>query len=139
MPTYRNDKEAPVYWGTDAWAPGEIRALSRFVPHEMLGLTRMSDEPVVPDPILLSQDLAFPGAGSQTVVVPEDQDAFSATFVALEGSVEVRCNTTSGNPVRIDAGKGIDFVRKCWRDEIASFVVTASEASKVRVLLERGV
>ncbi len=50
MPTYRNDTNRRITFQDKAaleWAPGEVKKLEYFVPHEMLGLTMTDEEPYV--------------------------------------------------------------------------------------------
>lgn len=50
MPTYRNDTETRITFCDKhyiSWQPGEAKALPFFVPHELLKLTLMSQEPFV--------------------------------------------------------------------------------------------
>ena len=137
MPTYRNDTNHGIYWRHLSWGTAETKAVPLFVPHEALGLTKTSDEPYPPDPVAISQDLEFTAAGEQWVTPPAGLEDFVASFAALEGAAEVRCNSGANNPVRIDAGKGLDYVRRFRSDEVATFQVTTTGAAKVRVLIER--
>lgn len=48
MPTYKNETNGRITWSQKNyiyWMPGEERALPYWVPHEMLGLTLISDLP----------------------------------------------------------------------------------------------
>ena len=137
MPTYRNDTNHGIYWRHLSWGTAETKAVPLFVPHEALGLTKTSDEPYPPDPVALSQDLSFAAAGEQEVLVPGGLEAFTASFVVLEGTGEVRCNRAEGLPAVLDAGKGIDYVRRFRGDEVFRFLVRASGKATIRVLLER--
>ena len=137
MPTYSNGTTHLITWQETAWAPGETQALPFFVPHAALGLVKVSDEPYPPDPVALSQDLSFAAAGEQEVLVPEGLEAFTVSFMVLEGTGEVRCNRAEGLPAVLDAGKGIDYVRRFRGDEVFRFLVRASGKATIRVLLER--
>lgn len=54
MPTYRNDQTTRITWHDKnglEWQPGDIRKCPYFVPHKLLGLTLIDEEPyVVRDP-----------------------------------------------------------------------------------------
>ena len=49
MPTYQNDTDHRIThsdMGYMSWQPGEQKKLSFYVPHEELGLTLVSNEPL---------------------------------------------------------------------------------------------
>lgn len=132
MPTYRNNTSAEIWWKGISWASGESRALDVFVPYVALGLTKTSDSPSVPSPLLLSQDIVISAGGSQTVQIPH-AGRFILSAVAISGAAKMRIGAGIED-VTLDATTDYEGVL-LW--ERAAMVTCSSvDGATVRVLVE---
>lgn len=132
MPTYKNETSHPVYWRNLTWASGESRALDHFVPDAALGLTKTSDSPSAPSPLLLSQDIVISAGGTQTVQIPQ-AGRFILSAVAISGAAKMRIGAVIED-VTLDATTDYEGVL-LW--ERAAMVTCSSvDGATVRVLVE---
>jgi len=70
MPKYRNATERPIIFGGVTFQPGEAKSVNVFLPYAELGLTKISDEPAVPSPILMSEKVELDPGVPQTLNIP---------------------------------------------------------------------
>ena len=94
MPTYRNDTESRI---TDAdrnymeWPPGVTRALPYHVPHEALGLTKVSDEPAVGGETSVFGDWEVELTAGEPIVLDLPYfEAFELSIYARDGTATAR-------------------------------------------------
>jgi hypothetical protein len=132
MPTYRNDTSVEIRWKGISWASGESRALDHFVPDAALGLTKISDSPSVPSPILLSQDVVISAGGSQTLQVPH-AGRFVLSAVAVLGTAKMRVGAGTED-VTLDATT--DYEGTFAWDRAAMIALSSIDGATVRIVAE---
>ena len=131
MPTYKNNGTTQIYWRNILWGPGEIRALTFYVPHADLGLTETASTPAVASPVLVSEDITLVAGVAQTKAIP-----YSAR-------VQISAMATTGSAVLSVGAKEIpldssaDYVSTAlpW-DKVASIGLVSTAGATVRLLVE---
>lgn len=131
MPTYKNNTASQIYWRNILWEPGEIRALTFFVPATDLGLTETAATPAVASPVLVSEDVALVAGVAQTKAIP-----YSAR-------VQISAMATSGTAVltigvkEIPLDSSADYVSTAlpW-DKVGTISLVSAAGATVRLLVE---
>ncbi len=134
MPTYLNEQPNPVVWGGVVWGPGESRALSYFVPDEMLGLTVASQDPTPSPLVLFSDEIALGASEEETIEVPySHSQRFELTVFAISGAASLSLDD-GGQSLTIDA-KAFYRGRLEWRS-CRRIVLSSAEGAVIRVSIE---
>lgn len=115
-----------------SWASGESRALDVFVPYVALGLTKTSDSPTAPSPILLSQDIVISAGGTQAVQIPH-AGRFILSAVAVSGTAKMRVGAGTEDIV-LDATTDYEGVLSWERAAMATF--SSVDGVTVRIVAE---
>ena len=63
-------RSGPLFLGGVTFQPGEAKSVNVFLPYAELGLTKISDEPAVPSPILMSEKVELDPGVPQTLNIP---------------------------------------------------------------------
>lgn len=131
MPTYKNNTASQVYWRNILWEPGEIRALTFFVPATDLGLTETASTPAVTPPVLISEDITLLAGVAQTKAIP-----YSAR-VQISAMATTGAATLSIGAKEIPLDSSADYVSTVlpW-DKVASIGLISTAGATVRLLVE---
>jgi hypothetical protein len=138
LPTYRNDTATRITFTDKAymhWEPGEERALAFFVPHKMLGLTKISPEPYV----LRENERGFGYArlcvlnGESVVYEFPYSETIEFTVIAEAGDCRMFVGD-SETPITLKAGD-THISRLPW-DMSAYLTFESSKNSTVRIKCE---
>ncbi len=132
MPMYKNETSHPVYWRNLTWASGESRALDVFVPDVALGLTKTSDTPTAPSPVLLSRDVVVAAGGSQVVDIPSS-GRYCLSAVAVTGTAKMRIGAGTEDVV-LDATTDYEGVLSWERAAMVS--ISSVDGATVRIVAE---
>ncbi len=85
MPKYRNGTERPIVFGGVSYQPGETKSVNIFLPYAELGLTKVSDDPAVPSPVLVCKEVEIAAGVPETIDIPWGADRVSVSAVSLSG------------------------------------------------------
>ena len=91
MPTYRNDTDKRIthaYMNYMYWSTGEVKRLPFYVPHEKLGLTVVSDDPIA-DRLVYDWTVELAPFEPETLELPYFE-AFELSIRTVAGSAEIR-------------------------------------------------
>ena len=105
MPRYKNSEEQnPVRWRGITWESGQERDVPLFCPSH-LGLTKVSDAPLVPGVVLLAEDVVVPAGGSVRKTIPPSLSGWmwlavyplsgSGSFSLGDGAAAIPVSTSS--------------------------------------------
>ena len=131
MPTYKNATESQIYWRNILWEPGEIRALTFYVPHSDLGLTETAATPAVTPPVLISEDVTLVAGVAQTKAIP-----YSAR-VQISAMATTGTATLSMGTKEVPLDSSADYVSTVlpW-DKVSSIGLVSASGATVRLLVE---
>lgn len=132
MPTYRNNTSAEIWWKGIPWASGESRMLDVFVPHVALGLTKTSDSPAAPSPVLLSRDIVVAAGGFQFVDIP-CSGRYCLSAVAVSGTAKMRIGSGTEDVI-LDASTDYECVLLWERAAMAT--LSSVGGATVRIVAE---
>jgi len=140
MPRYRNDTERAILFGGVNFQPGEAKSVNMFLPFAELGLTKVSDQPAVPSPVLLFEEVVLEAGVPQGLDIPWGADTIvisatpkpgeSATMKIGDGAAEIPLNDDCGGYVSPPGGHK-------WTK--AAKVTLESEAGATVYVLAEGV
>ena len=135
MPTYKNENAFPVYWRNMLWNPGETKAVSNGkVPYdERLSLTKISDEPKVSSPVLVSEDVTLVAGVAQTKVIPYSP-RIVVSAVAISGTASIFIGD-SEDGITLDAHTGLEGTVYEW-SSVGSIGLVSTAGATVRLLVE---
>jgi hypothetical protein len=85
MHTYKNNGSNTITYKGITWEPGEEHAVSFFVPHGELGLTKTSDTPEVDAPVIIAQKITLAAGAPQAVSVPYTGKKIVISAVVAQG------------------------------------------------------
>lgn len=85
MPKYRNGTERPIVFGGVSYKPGETKSVNIFLPYTELGLTKVSDDPAVPSPVLVCEEVEIVAGETETIEIPWGADRISVSAVSVAG------------------------------------------------------
>ena len=131
MPTYKNNTASQIYWRNILWEPGEIRALTLFVPHSDLGLTETASTPAVVPPVLLSEDVTLVAGVAQTKAIPYSARV-QISAMATSGTATLTMGTKE---VPLDASADYVSTVLPW-DKVGSVTLASAAGATVRLLVE---
>ncbi len=140
MPRYKNETDGPIWFGGIGFQPGEERSVNIFLPYAMLGLTKVSDEPLVTSPVLLCQSVTIEAGVSQTIDIPWGSDRISISAYARAGeSATLKLgDSTIGIPID-DSSGGYVSPQGGYRWVKVNKLTLESEAGATVQLLVEGV
>jgi hypothetical protein len=131
MPTYKNNTASQIYWRNILWEPGEIRALTLFVPHSDLGLTETAATPAVTPPVLISEDVTLVAGVAQTKAIPYNSRV-QISAVSLTGEAIMSMGTKQ---IKLDANADYVSTALPW-DKVSSIGLVSAAGATVRLLVE---
>jgi len=131
MPTYKNNTASQIYWRNILWEPGEIRALTIYVPATDLGLTETAATPAVASPVLVSEDITLVAGVAQTKAIPYSA-RIQISAVATTGTATLTMGTKE---VPLDASADYVSTVLPW-DKVASIGLISTAGATVRLLVE---
>jgi len=131
MPTYKNNTASQIYWRNTLWEPGEIRALTFFVPATDLGLTETTATPAVASPVLVSEDVTLVAGVAQTKAIPYSARV-QISAMATTGTATLTIGTKD-----IPLDSSADYVSTAlpW-DKVGSVGLVSAAGATVRLLVE---
>jgi len=131
MPTYKNNTASQIYWRNTLWEPGEIRALTFFVPATDLGLTETTATPAVASPVLVSEDVTLVAGVAQTKAIPYSARV-QISAMATTGTATLTIGTKD-----IPLDSSADYVSTAlpW-DKVGSIGLVSTAGATVRLLVE---
>ncbi|OQC00195.1 MAG: hypothetical protein BWX80_03467 [Candidatus Hydrogenedentes bacterium ADurb.Bin101] len=131
MPTYKNNTASQIYWRNILWEPGEIRALTIYVPATDLGLTETAATPAVASPVLLSEDVTLVAGVAQTKAIPYSARV-QISAMATTGTATLTIGTKD---VPLDSSADYVSTVLPW-DKVASIGLISTAGATVRLLVE---
>ena len=131
MPTYKNATESQIYWRNVLWEPGQILALTFYVPATDLGLTETAATPAVASPVLVSEDVTLVAGVAQTKAIP-----YSAR-VQISAMATSGTATLSMGAKEVPLDSSADYVSTAlpW-DKVGSIGLVSTAGATVRLLVE---
>mgnify|MGYP001200814134 FL=1 len=131
MPTYKNNTASQIYWRNILWEPGEIRALTIYVPATDLGLTETAATPAVASPVLVSEDVTLVAGVAQTKAIPYSARV-QISAMATTGTATLTIGTKD---VPLDSSADYVSTVLPW-DKVASIGLISTAGATVRLLVE---
>ncbi len=135
MPTYKNENAFQVYWRNISWSPGETKVLSSMkVPYDgELALTKISDEPKVQSPVLVSEDVVIVAGVAQLKAIPYNaRIIISASSISGEASIFIG---DSEDAITLDSHTALEGAVYDW-SKVASLKLESTAGATVRLLVE---
>lgn len=138
MPKYRNGTERPIIFGGVTFQPGEAKSVNVFLPYTELGLTKISDEPAVPSPIMLSEKVELDPGVPQTLNIPWGADRVSVSaFVEEEGEASLKLGDgAEGIPLNASSGGYISPPNGHKWSKTAKVILESEDGAIVHILVE---
>jgi hypothetical protein len=131
LPTYKNNTASQIYWRNILWEPGEIRALTFYVPATDLGLTETAATPAVASPVLLSEDVTLVAGVAQTKAIPYSARV-QISAMATSGTATLTIGTKD---VPLDSSADYVSTVLPW-DKVESVGLISVAGATVRLLVE---
>ena len=127
MPTYKNNREAPIYVGGKLIKPGETATVDRYV--YIKNVDFVSEDPALAN-VLLSDSLSMSNLQQQEVAWDSfdlEGKNIGVDVVCRAGSVDVFVNSTSGKQIHLEKSETLSLVFESWKAH--KIIIEATEDS----------
>lgn len=131
MPTYKNNNAYPIMWESASWKPEEEKITSEFLP-SAIGLTKTSDDPAPPSPILLSQNYTLEAETPQTVAVPYSRRVKISAQTEGDGTATL---AIGGKSIPLTQFVGWSSVELDW-GTLGNLTLESAAGATVQLLVE---
>ena len=136
MPTYKNNREAPIYVGGKLIKPGETASVDRYV--YINNVDFVSEDPALEN-VLLSDSLSMSNGAQQEVAWDNfnlEGKSVGIDVVCRAGSIDIYINSTSGKQIHLEKSETLSLAFEAQKAH--KIVVEATEdATKAQYVIRK--